>query len=210
MFDPKLTQAGDQRWVRTAGSALHLLHSLYGPFSKIYGIGRCSKVRAAVMLSRFHVSTLKSFVLAALICVQMAYESWREQVEEGEQRSRQAEIGKVFLIDRGEKPTRLHAALCSLPLPNSTHSLQMWTLSLLYARKLSTRDSWMTYLESNVVSIDQTELSELNMCRGVSRLNSCSGRPLNKTSREVFPLSPLIMQILIISTLLEPWRKFDT
>ncbi|XP_068434481.1 vacuolar protein sorting-associated protein 33B [Clinocottus analis] len=65
--------AGDQRWVRTAGSALHLLHSLYGPFSKVYGIGSCSK---------------------------MAYESWREQVEEGEQRARQAEIGKVFLIDR--------------------------------------------------------------------------------------------------------------
>lgn len=65
--------AGDQRWVRTAGSALHLLHSLYGPFSKVYGIGRCAK---------------------------MAYESWREQVEEGEQKARQAEIGKVFLIDR--------------------------------------------------------------------------------------------------------------
>ncbi|XP_049905773.1 vacuolar protein sorting-associated protein 33B [Epinephelus moara] len=65
--------AGDQRWVRTAGSALHLLHSLYGPFSKLYGIGRCSK---------------------------MAYESWREQVEEGEQKARIAEIGKVFLIDR--------------------------------------------------------------------------------------------------------------
>ncbi|XP_041811827.1 vacuolar protein sorting-associated protein 33B isoform X1 [Chelmon rostratus] len=65
--------AGDQRWVRTAGNALRLLHSLYGPFSKVYGIGRCSK---------------------------MAYESWREQVEEGEQRARQAEIGKVFLIDR--------------------------------------------------------------------------------------------------------------
>ncbi|XP_044022108.1 vacuolar protein sorting-associated protein 33B [Siniperca chuatsi] len=65
--------AGDQRWVRTAGSALHLLHSVYGPFSKVYGIGRCSK---------------------------MAYESWREQVEEGEQKARQAEIGKVFLIDR--------------------------------------------------------------------------------------------------------------
>lgn len=31
----------------------------------------------------------------------MAYESWREQVEEGEQRARQAEIGNVFLIDRG-------------------------------------------------------------------------------------------------------------
>ncbi|XP_075934735.1 vacuolar protein sorting-associated protein 33B isoform X1 [Anarhichas minor] len=65
--------AGDQRWVRTAGSALHLLHSLYGPFSKVYGIGQCSK---------------------------MAYESWREQVEQGEQRARQAEIGTVFLIDR--------------------------------------------------------------------------------------------------------------
>ncbi|KAM4596371.1 vacuolar protein sorting-associated protein 33B [Fundulus diaphanus] len=65
--------AGDQRWVRTAGSALHLLHSLFGPFSKVYGIGRCSK---------------------------MTYESWREQVEEGDQKPRQAEIGNVFLIDR--------------------------------------------------------------------------------------------------------------
>ncbi|XP_045888218.1 vacuolar protein sorting-associated protein 33B [Micropterus dolomieu] len=65
--------AEDQRWVRTAGSALHLVHSLYGPFSKVYGIGRCSK---------------------------MAYESWREQVEEGEQKARHAEIGQVFLIDR--------------------------------------------------------------------------------------------------------------
>lgn len=64
---------GNQRWVRTSGSALHLLHSLYGPFSRVYGIGRCSK---------------------------MAYESWREQVEEGEQKSRSGEIGSVFLIDR--------------------------------------------------------------------------------------------------------------
>ncbi|XP_047437339.1 vacuolar protein sorting-associated protein 33B [Mugil cephalus] len=72
-FFPDNFLAGDQRWVRTAGSALHLLHSLYGPFSKLYGIGRCSK---------------------------MVYESWREQVEEGEQKTRQAEIGKVFLIDR--------------------------------------------------------------------------------------------------------------
>ncbi|KAF3833041.1 hypothetical protein F7725_026706 [Dissostichus mawsoni] len=30
----------------------------------------------------------------------MAYESWREQVAEGEQRAQKAEIGKVFLIDR--------------------------------------------------------------------------------------------------------------
>uniref|UniRef100_A0A8C6TTN6 VPS33B late endosome and lysosome associated n=1 Tax=Neogobius melanostomus TaxID=47308 RepID=A0A8C6TTN6_9GOBI len=36
--------AGDQRWVRTVGSSLHLLHSLFGPFSKVYGIGRIAKM----------------------------------------------------------------------------------------------------------------------------------------------------------------------
>ncbi|KAK7912392.1 hypothetical protein WMY93_012603 [Mugilogobius chulae] len=35
--------AGDQRWVRTVGGALHLLHSLFGPFSKVHGIGRIAK-----------------------------------------------------------------------------------------------------------------------------------------------------------------------
>ncbi|MGH0128222.1 UNVERIFIED_CONTAM: hypothetical protein FKN15_044934 [Acipenser sinensis] len=65
---------GDQRWVSTAGKALHLLHSVYGPFSKVYGIGRCAK---------------------------MTYEIWRELVEDGEQRPRQPEVGNVFLIDRG-------------------------------------------------------------------------------------------------------------
>ncbi|XP_016142727.1 vacuolar protein sorting-associated protein 33B-like [Sinocyclocheilus grahami] len=64
---------GDQRWVTTAGSALHLLQSVYGSFSKVYGIGRCAK---------------------------MVYESWRELMEEGEQRTRQPEFAKVFLIDR--------------------------------------------------------------------------------------------------------------
>uniref|UniRef100_A0A3P9J7G3 VPS33B late endosome and lysosome associated n=1 Tax=Oryzias latipes TaxID=8090 RepID=A0A3P9J7G3_ORYLA len=65
--------AGDRRWLRTVGGALHLLHSVYGPFSKLYGIGSCS---------------------------QMTYEWWREQVEQGEQGARPAEIGSVFLIDR--------------------------------------------------------------------------------------------------------------
>ncbi|KAJ7994774.1 hypothetical protein DPEC_G00252960 [Dallia pectoralis] len=65
---------GDQRWVRTASSALHLLLSLYGPFSKVYGIGRCSK---------------------------MVHESLKEQMKEGEQqRVRQADIGNMFLFDR--------------------------------------------------------------------------------------------------------------
>uniref|UniRef100_A0A8C2D1L7 VPS33B late endosome and lysosome associated n=1 Tax=Cyprinus carpio TaxID=7962 RepID=A0A8C2D1L7_CYPCA len=64
---------GDQRWVTTAGSALRLLQSVYGSFSKVYGIGRCAK---------------------------MVYESWRELMEDGEQRTRQPEFAKVFLVDR--------------------------------------------------------------------------------------------------------------
>lgn len=135
-------QAGDQRWVRTAGSALHLLHSLYGPFSKIFGIGRCSKVRSDQTPENrsdvWAVHELKFLLL--FLCLQMAYESWRKQVEEGEQKPRQAEIGNVFLIDRGEDPQRL-AAVCLI----STLTLlcvcffffQMWILSLLSVHKLS-------------------------------------------------------------------------
>lgn len=58
-----------------------------------------------------------------LLCVgwhQMAYESWREQVEEGEQKTRNGEIGSVFLIDRGMKqdvfPTMLQMAAWLLSL----------------------------------------------------------------------------------------------
>ncbi|XP_073715339.1 vacuolar protein sorting-associated protein 33B isoform X2 [Misgurnus anguillicaudatus] len=64
---------GDQRWVTTGGSALYLLQNMYGSFSKVYGIGRCAK---------------------------MVYESWREQMEDGEKRIKQPEFAKVFLIDR--------------------------------------------------------------------------------------------------------------
>lgn len=64
---------GDQRWVTTGGSALYLLQTMYGSFSKVYGIGRCAK---------------------------MVYESWREQMEDGDQRIKQPEFAKVFLIDR--------------------------------------------------------------------------------------------------------------
>lgn len=65
---------GDQRWVRTVGSSLHLLHSLYGPFSKVYGIGRIAK---------------------------MVYESFRTQLQQEETRTRgNAQIENVFIIDR--------------------------------------------------------------------------------------------------------------
>ncbi|KAM4677400.1 vacuolar protein sorting-associated protein 33B [Discoglossus pictus] len=66
---------GDQRWIGTVVRALHLLNSIFGPISKAYGIGRCSK---------------------------MIYEMWRELLEddEGDQKDRKPEIGHVFMIDR--------------------------------------------------------------------------------------------------------------
>lgn len=66
--------ARDQRWVRTVGSAVHLLHSLFGPFSKVYGIGCIAK---------------------------MVYESFRTQLQTEETRTRgNAQIENVFIIDR--------------------------------------------------------------------------------------------------------------
>ena len=38
-------QEGDHRWINSIARALQLLSSLYGPFGKAYGIGRCAKVR---------------------------------------------------------------------------------------------------------------------------------------------------------------------
>lgn len=37
-------QEGDHRWINPVARALQLLNSLYGPFGKTYGIGRCAKV----------------------------------------------------------------------------------------------------------------------------------------------------------------------
>ncbi|XP_025916544.1 vacuolar protein sorting-associated protein 33B isoform X2 [Apteryx rowi] len=67
---------GDHRWINCVARALQLLNSLYGPFSKAYGIGRCAK---------------------------MSYELWRDLEEESESDSqgRKPEIGNVFLMDRG-------------------------------------------------------------------------------------------------------------
>lgn len=41
-------QEGDHRWINTVARALQLLSSLYGPFAKTYGIGRCAKVLPAL------------------------------------------------------------------------------------------------------------------------------------------------------------------
>ncbi|OPJ70247.1 vacuolar protein sorting-associated protein 33B [Patagioenas fasciata monilis] len=66
---------GDHRWINTIARALQLLNSLYGPFSRAYGIGRCAK---------------------------MSYELWRdlEEESEGDGQGRTPEIGNVFLMDR--------------------------------------------------------------------------------------------------------------
>ncbi|XP_054859036.1 vacuolar protein sorting-associated protein 33B [Eublepharis macularius] len=66
---------GNQCWISTVAKALHLLNSLFGPFTRTYGIGRCSK---------------------------MVHEIWREVTEEseGDSLGRKPEIGQVFLLDR--------------------------------------------------------------------------------------------------------------
>ncbi|XP_075569566.1 vacuolar protein sorting-associated protein 33B isoform X2 [Pelecanus crispus] len=76
---------GDHRWINSVARALQLLNSLYGPFGKTYGIGRCAK---------------------------MSYELWQELEEEseGDGQGRKPEIGNVFLMDRD---TDYVTALCS-------------------------------------------------------------------------------------------------
>ncbi|XP_069654859.1 LOW QUALITY PROTEIN: vacuolar protein sorting-associated protein 33B [Haliaeetus albicilla] len=76
---------GDHRWINSVARALQLLNSLYGPFGKAYGIGRCAK---------------------------MSYELWRDLEEESEAdgQGRKPEIGNVFLMDRD---TDYVTALCS-------------------------------------------------------------------------------------------------
>ncbi|XP_030915536.1 vacuolar protein sorting-associated protein 33B, partial [Geospiza fortis] len=76
---------GDHRWINPVARALQLLNSLYGPFGKTHGIGRCAK---------------------------MSYELWRdlEEESEGEGQGRKPEIGHVFLMDRD---TDYVTALCS-------------------------------------------------------------------------------------------------
>ncbi|KFO96650.1 Vacuolar protein sorting-associated protein 33B, partial [Calypte anna] len=76
---------GDHRWITSVARALQLLNSLYGPFGRAYGIGRCAK---------------------------MSHELWRELEEDGENdgQGRKPEISNVFLMDRD---TDYVTALCS-------------------------------------------------------------------------------------------------
>uniref|UniRef100_A0A8C3Y9L3 VP33B protein n=1 Tax=Catharus ustulatus TaxID=91951 RepID=A0A8C3Y9L3_CATUS len=80
-----ILQEGDHRWINPIARALQLLNSLYGPFGKTYGIGRCAK---------------------------MSYELWRDLEEESdsEGQGRKPEIGHIFLMDRD---TDYVTALCS-------------------------------------------------------------------------------------------------
>lgn len=61
-----LLQEADQRWISTVAQALQLMNSLFGPFTKTYGIGRCAKVRPGqprrVGLFRDHVPQRKKWL----------------------------------------------------------------------------------------------------------------------------------------------------
>lgn len=145
-------QAGDQRWLRTASSALHLLHSLYGPFSKVYGIGRCSKVAAATGGSLSSQS-------ASLLCSNARWSLFRWPMSCGGTRRKRANrgLGRPRL-ERFSSSTEVGGA--SDVLAKLRHGFSCWlmslssqmsTLCLLFARKSSMKDSLMTYSESNVV-----------------------------------------------------------
>ncbi|KAH0620143.1 hypothetical protein JD844_014776 [Phrynosoma platyrhinos] len=83
------TQEGDQRWISTVAQALQLLSSLFGPFTRTYGIGRCAK------------SSGKG-EQTGVLSSQMAHELWRDIMEESEVENmvRKPEIGSIFLMDR--------------------------------------------------------------------------------------------------------------
>lgn len=71
--------------------------------------------------------------------VQMVNKCWREQVEEGEQKSREAKIGTVFLIDRGEtQPAFLPSVgdmqSCTLTSPLCLHRCGLCHSSVLTSR----------------------------------------------------------------------------
>uniref|UniRef100_A0A8D0E998 VPS33B late endosome and lysosome associated n=1 Tax=Salvator merianae TaxID=96440 RepID=A0A8D0E998_SALMN len=66
---------GDQRWIGTVGQALHLLNSLFGPFTRTYGMGQGAK---------------------------MVHELWHEIEEDSpvDTVGQKPEIGHIFLLDR--------------------------------------------------------------------------------------------------------------
>lgn len=53
-------QEGDHRWINSIARALQLLNSLYGPFGKAYGIGRCAKVWSTLLRSASTWGSLSS------------------------------------------------------------------------------------------------------------------------------------------------------
>lgn len=125
---PCSLQEGDHRWINSVARALQLLNSLYGPFGRAYGIGRCAKVGAATGLTLPWpevpaVCPGEAALSPALsrsreqLChrhwrafpLQMCYELWRdlEEESEGDSQGRNPEIGNIFFMDRGGGCVRL-------------------------------------------------------------------------------------------------------
>lgn len=124
---PCSLQEGDHRWINSVARALQLLNSLYGPFGRAYGIGRCAKVGAAAGLTLPRPEVPAVCPTAALsrsreqLChrhwrafpLQMCYELWRdlEEESEGDSQGRNPEIGNIFFMDRGGGCIRLQPGL---------------------------------------------------------------------------------------------------
>ncbi|XP_009580743.1 PREDICTED: vacuolar protein sorting-associated protein 33B, partial [Fulmarus glacialis] len=71
---------GDHRWINSVARALQLLNSLYGPFGKAYGIGRCAKVRPTLLGSAGargslpYVTPVRDTDYVTALCSQVVYE----------------------------------------------------------------------------------------------------------------------------------------
>uniref|UniRef100_A0A8D2PJF6 VP33B protein n=1 Tax=Zosterops lateralis melanops TaxID=1220523 RepID=A0A8D2PJF6_ZOSLA len=65
---------GDHRWINPVARALQLLNSLYGPFGKTYGIGRCAKVRLEEREGSLAPALLADVDYVTALCSQVVYE----------------------------------------------------------------------------------------------------------------------------------------
>ncbi|XP_061855556.1 vacuolar protein sorting-associated protein 33B isoform X2 [Colius striatus] len=63
---------GDHRWINPVARALQLLNSLYGPFGRAYGIGRCAKMSYELWRDLEEESEDTDYVTA--LCSQVVYE----------------------------------------------------------------------------------------------------------------------------------------
>lgn len=139
------SQAGDQRWMRTVSSSLHLLHSLYGPFSKVYGIGRFSKVPSVHLLGKHHfippvVLLFLTWTAPFRWSASVGGSRWKRESRRAKRRKSERFFSSTG-VGCGPLFYFIFEPRAEANFILSDVSSQMWTMSLLCAHKWSTKDS---------------------------------------------------------------------